>query len=114
MKSSPATMYIVLPSFSRLIHLTIQEDGIKRQSWLFLWENYHKKLFLKSEKTFLEYRAAKAAVVLPTTTTETGFKFRWLLYVYSTTQHQCCACDLTSADVYLQMGYAIGMGRILI
>ena len=57
-------MYIVLPSFSRLIHLTIQEDGIKRQSWLFLWENYHKKLFLKSEKTFLEYRAAKAAVVL--------------------------------------------------
>ena len=71
-------MYVVLlPSFSRLIHLTIQEEGIKRQSWLFFVGKLPQEtFFLKSEKTFLEYRAAKAAVVLILhTTTTTG---NWL------------------------------------
>ena len=78
MKSStPAVcVYVLLPSFSRLIHLTIQEDGIKRQSWLFVGKLPQETFFSSLKKLFQEYRAAKAAVVLPLhITTTTG---NWL------------------------------------
>ena len=71
------TTYVcTLPSFSRLIHLTIQEDGIKRQSWLFVGKLPQETFFSSLKKLFQEYRAAKAAVVLLLhTTTTTG---NWL------------------------------------
>ena len=105
MKSStPAVCgYVLLPSFSRLIHLTIQEDGIKRQSWFFLWENYHKKLFLKSEKTFLRIQSCKSSCSITTT----YYNYNWELapnsdgYCMCTTRQQCCVTyEFISADVY--------------
>ena len=105
MKSSTPPMYVVctLPSFSRLIHLTIQEDGIKRQSWFFCGKTTTRNFFLKSEKTFLRIQSCKSSCSITTT----YYNYNWELapnsdgYCMWTTRQRCCVIyEFISADVY--------------